>query len=55
MSAEEIESAARRAIDETGATAPGDMGRVMGVLMKQLEGRADGRTVSETVKRLLSG
>jgi len=51
----EIEAMAREAIAETGAAAPGDMGRVMGHLSPRTKGRADGRMVSDVVKRLLAG
>ena len=36
------------------ATGPQDMGKVMGVASKALAGRAEGRMISETVKRLLN-
>ena len=52
---DEIESLARAAIAETGSSGPGDMGRVMGRLSPQTKGRADGRRVSEIVRRLLAG
>jgi uncharacterized protein YqeY len=55
LSAEEIESAVREAIAETSARAPSDMGRVMKALMPKVAGRADGKAVSETVRRLLAG
>jgi len=51
----EIETLARTAIDETGASGPGDTGKVMGRLAPQTKGRADGRRVSEIVRGLLSG
>ena len=51
---EEIERLARAAIAESGASTPGDLGRVMGRLSPQTKGRADGRAVSEVVRRLLS-
>jgi uncharacterized protein YqeY len=51
----EIEALVRHTIAESGASAPGDMGRVMGLLAPQTKGRADGRTVSEVVRRLLAG
>jgi uncharacterized protein YqeY len=54
LSAEEIEELARTAIAETGAAGPGDMGRVMGALSPRTKGRADGRAVSDTVRRLLA-
>ena len=55
LSDDEIESMARAAISESGASAPPDMGRVMGRLSAQTRGRADGRRVSEIVRRLLAG
>jgi uncharacterized protein len=51
----EIEALAREAIAATGAVGPGEMGRVMGSLAPQTRGRADGRVVSDTVRRLLTG
>lgn len=52
-SAEDIEAAAAKVIAETGASGPRDMGKVMPVLTKQFAGRADGRLINETVRRLL--
>lgn len=49
----EVERLAREAIAETGASSPADLGRVMGRLAPQTRGRADGRMVSEVVRRLL--
>jgi uncharacterized protein YqeY len=54
LGASELESLARSAITETGASSPADMGRVMGRLVPQVRGRADGRVVSDLVKRLLA-
>lgn len=51
---DEIERLARAAIADSGASTPGDMGRVMGRLAPQTRGRADGRVVSDVVRRLLS-
>lgn len=51
----EIQELARAAIAETGASTPADMGRVMGALAPRTRGRADGRVVSDTVRRLLAG
>jgi uncharacterized protein YqeY len=50
-----VETLARAAIAETGATTPADLGRVMGRLSPQTKGRADGRLVSDVVRRLLAG
>lgn len=55
LSEAEITELARDAIAETGASEPKDMGRVMGRLSPQTKGRADGRLVSEVVRRLLAG
>ncbi|MDD6210821.1 MAG: GatB/YqeY domain-containing protein [Bacteroidales bacterium] len=53
MSAEELKEALKAIIAETGAAAPSDMGKVMGVASKRLAGKADGRMISEQVKLLL--
>jgi len=54
LSTEEIENKVKEVIASVGATGPGDMGKVMGAATKQLAGQADGKVVSETVKRLLA-
>ncbi|MEE1023220.1 MAG: GatB/YqeY domain-containing protein [Muribaculaceae bacterium] len=54
LTAEELEAEVKAVIAETGAAGPKDMGKVMGVATKRLAGRAEGRQVSETVKRLLN-
>ena len=54
MSADELEAELRAIIAETGAVGPRDMGKVMGVATKKLAGRAEGRAISEAVKRLLN-
>lgn len=54
LSAEEIESTLKNIIDEVGAKGPQDMGKVMGVATKKLAGQADGKVISELVKKLLS-
>ncbi len=54
LSPEELESAIKSIIAEAGATSMKDMGKVMGVATKQLAGKAEGRAVSEMVKKLLS-
>lgn len=53
MSEEELKNALKEIIAEIGASAPSDMGKVMGVATKRLAGRADGRMISEQVKSLL--
>jgi uncharacterized protein YqeY len=55
-SQEEIEQAVAAAMAETGASSMKEMGVVMKAVMAQLAGKnADGRAVSETVKRKLAG
>ena len=51
----ELERMARQVIEESGATSPGDLGGVMKSMMERVQGRAEGRRVSEVVRRLLSG
>jgi len=50
----EIETLARRAIEESGASGPKAMGQVMAALQPQVRGRADGKLVSAVVRRLLN-
>lgn len=54
LSTEEIEAEVKKIIAEVGASSMKDMGRVMGTASKQLAGKADGRIISEIVKRLLA-
>jgi uncharacterized protein YqeY len=54
LSAEEITAAVAAAVTETGATGPGDMGKVMAVLKPKLAGRADMTEVSKQVKVALA-
>lgn len=50
----ELEKILNEIIAQVGAKTPADMGKVMGIATKKLAGQADGRTISETVKRLLA-
>ena len=53
--AAEIEAAVAAAVAETGATSAKDMGTVMKAVMPKLAGKnADGRTISESVRRALA-
>ena len=54
ISRDEIIAAARKIIDEVGAQGPGDKGKVMGKLIPQLKGKADGREINAVVTELLS-
>lgn len=49
----ELEAALREIIAEVGAESPKDMGKVMGAASKKLAGKAEGRLISEAVKKLL--
>ncbi len=50
----ELEAAVKRIIEEIGASSLKEMGKVMGIASKQLAGKAEGKDISETVKRLLA-
>ncbi|MCA0365166.1 MAG: GatB/YqeY domain-containing protein [Bacteroidetes bacterium] len=54
MTEEELQSQIAAIIEQVGAKAPSDMGKVMGVASKQLAGKAEGRAISEMVKKLLA-
>ena len=44
----------KKIIEQVGAKAPSDMGKVMGVASKALAGKADGKAISDKVKSLLA-
>ena len=54
LSAEEIEAAVKEIIAQTGATSIKEMGKVMGLASKQLAGKADGKAISDVVKKILA-
>lgn len=54
LSEEEVRELARAAVEQTGASTPKDMGKVMGVLMPKVKGRADGKLVNTIVRAFLS-
>jgi uncharacterized protein YqeY len=53
LSADDLEGILRGIIAEVGAAGPKDMGKVMGAANKALAGKAEGRLISEVVKKLL--
>ncbi len=55
MTEAELETVVRAAITETAAASPADLGKVMGRVVPQTKGRADGKAVSDLVRRLLAG
>lgn len=54
MSKEDISKVIKRVIESTGAQDLKDMGKVMGLAMKELNGKAEGDTVKEIVQGLLT-
>ena len=54
MSEEEVETELKTIITQVGASGPQDMGKVMGVATKALAGKADGKTISGIVKKILT-
>jgi len=55
LSADELRSLVESAIGEAGASSMSDMGKVMGVLMPKIRGRADGKEANQIVRELLGG
>jgi uncharacterized protein YqeY len=53
LSPDEIEMLVDQAVSEVGAASPSEMGRVMGLLMPKVKGKADGKLVSDLVKKKL--
>ena len=53
LTAEEIEEIVQAAISEVSPAGPQDMGKVMGKVMPQVRGRADGKQVSALVNQTL--
>ncbi len=54
LSEEEIEKVVVQTIDAVGASGMKDMGKVMGMVTKELAGQADGKTISTIVRSKLS-
>ena len=54
MSNEEIEAGVKKIIAESGAVSSKDMGKVMGMASKALAGKAEGKAISDAVKKLLN-
>ncbi len=54
LTAEEIEAAVKDIIAQTGASSIKEMGKVMGIASKQMAGKADGKVISDIVKKLLA-
>lgn len=54
MDRDTITAHIKEVIARTGASSMKDMGKVMGIVNKELAGKADGKTISEVVKELLA-
>lgn len=54
MSDEELTKIVKAAIDQTGAKGMAEMGKVMGIVSKQLAGKAEGKAIADKVKSLLN-
>lgn len=54
MSDDELKKIVGQIVEKVGAKSPKDMGTVMKELLPQVEGRADGRRISEAVKAAIS-
>ncbi|WP_028890205.1 GatB/YqeY domain-containing protein [Tenacibaculum ovolyticum] len=54
LSNEEIEKVVKEVITKVGASGMKDMGKVMGMVSKELAGQADGKTISSIVKQTLA-
>jgi len=55
MSKDEVVAIIKQVIDEAGATGQQDKGKVMGVIMARVSGKADGKEVNQIVMDLLAG
>ena len=53
MTSEEITDLVRQVVADVGASGPGDMGKVMGAIMPQVRGKAEGREVNAIVQQTL--
>ena len=54
MSEEDVRREIKAIIEQTGASQPSDLGKVMGAAMQKLGGKADGKTISAVAKELLA-
>src|SRR5688572_23696159 len=54
LSSDELTAELKKIIAEIGAAGPQDVGKVMGIATKKLAGLAEGKAISETVKKLLA-
>ncbi|WP_457748544.1 GatB/YqeY domain-containing protein [Sulfurimonas sp.] len=54
LSDEELQNEIKAIVEKTGASSMKEIGKVMGIASKELAGRADGKRVSDAVKKALA-
>jgi len=54
MDEAELKTVISKIIEQSGASSPADMGKVMGIANKQLAAKADGKTIAAIVKQMLN-
>ena len=55
LSDQDLRAAVKELVEQTGATGPSDMGKLMGPLMKRFAGRLDGNRARQAVQEALRG
>lgn len=55
MSEEEVKEVVVKVVEQVGAKSMADMGKVMGIVSKELAGKSDGKTISGIVRSCLMG
>ena len=54
LSEDEVRALVKEAVEQTQATGPKEMGKVMAALMPKVKGRADGKLVNSIVREMLN-
>ncbi|MDD2411996.1 MAG: GatB/YqeY domain-containing protein [Bacteroidales bacterium] len=54
METSEVEKIVKRIIQETGANSIKEMGKIMSIASKEMQGKTDNKTISEAIKKLLT-
>lgn len=54
METSEVEEIVKRIIQETGANSIKEMGKIMSIASKEMQGKTDNKTISEAIKKLLT-
>ncbi len=53
LTEEELEVIVKQAIEESGASSPKDIGKVMQIVKPKVVGRADGKMINQLIKKIL--